>query len=135
MYKWHEMLNTVIQVVPDFKQFRIINIKINRAKSSSFCEIFLKIKVVFIAETLAIKRESLAGLIFRIQSRSFRTQNTSATLNVIHTCCPQRRWMWYTRAVQKVIDLLTYFWMAHTFLIMFGWKTVVLSFSWTLIFL
>ena len=83
------MLNTVIQVVPDFKQFRIINIKINRGKRSSFCVIFCKIKVVFIAETLAIKRESLAGLIFRIQSRSFRTQNTSATLNVIQTCCPE----------------------------------------------
>ena len=76
----------MIQAVPDFKHQ---NIKIKRTKRSSFAVIFCKIKVVFKAETLDIKRDSMVGPTFRIQARSFRTQNTSATLNVIQTCCPE----------------------------------------------
>ena len=44
---------------------------------------------MFIAKTLDMKRDSIVGLIFCIQAQSIRAQNTSATLNVIHTFCPE----------------------------------------------
>ena len=36
-----------------------------------------------------MKRDSIVGLIFCIQAQLIRTQNTSATLNVIHMFCPE----------------------------------------------
>ena len=73
---------------------------------------------MFITETFDRKRDSFVWVILRIRARSFKIQNTSATLNVIHTCCPES------------CPSFNHFW----FLIMFGWKIAAFSFSWKFIF-